>query len=525
MKRTTVTVSDGYRVFEEKFLYDFDSVCKSLKETDLKEISSVAIRNDKIEILKKQWCCPVCGNKQYIKRKSKISAACIEDKIVCPNLFYFPNVLNAECGEGKKPIYICEHCGSAAHAENKLYNFAVSCQNMTIKTELEINDIEGILNTEMLDGDITHLIHAMPVFECLYLDLNEGGVTLQIEDAKGGIFAKTNDLNKIQALKSTCFFELLFHYSALKSLIIKAFSEVWANCDFPFTAEDLNLELLFCIVKFINYPFSDFYYCVPYDETNINLFPSFQDISKKMHRYDDLPALFSSSGLPKAKSLKRYLFTNPEYFFYLEELKKLWQRIKDINLFMTVMKSKWIFYFLSQIHTYGKVFAYFDAFIKHNSVKSFCNFIVRHPERLISNAIGYLSISDENKMYYEPIYVNKNFKRYNEKFFNIPMARMNERIKSCSIDGYDFTVLKSKCEYLQTGKQLENCLVRWDCTDNPVVAVKKNNKIVGAVEIGENRVIQANGYDNTRIDNTDFYPAFLKFCKKYRLNPVPIFNI
>lgn len=190
MNKTTVTVSDGYRIFEEKVLYDFDSVSKILKEDDVKNISSVVMRDEQVEVVKKYWVCPVCGNKQYIKRKSIVSANSIEDKILYPNLFYFPNVLNAEYRNNRNPVYICDKCDNAITAENKEYNFAVSCQNNIIKTELEIDDIEGLLNTEILDGDITNLINELPVYECLYLDLNKGNVTLQIENLNGDIFQR-----------------------------------------------------------------------------------------------------------------------------------------------------------------------------------------------------------------------------------------------------------------------------------------------------------------------------------------------
>uniref|UniRef100_UPI0040264344 hypothetical protein n=1 Tax=Eubacterium sp. TaxID=142586 RepID=UPI0040264344 len=53
MNKTTVTVSDGFRIFEEKALYDFDSVSKILKEDDVKNISSVVMRDDKVEVVKK----------------------------------------------------------------------------------------------------------------------------------------------------------------------------------------------------------------------------------------------------------------------------------------------------------------------------------------------------------------------------------------------------------------------------------------------------------------------------------------
>lgn len=523
MNRITVTVSDGYKIFEEKSLYDFENILKVLKEDNLTNIISAVIKEEKVEVVKKYWFCPVCGCKHYIKRKNTVSADGIEDKIFCPNLFYTSNVLIAECKSLRKPIYICEKCGSFVPAKNKEYNFAVSCQNNIIKTELEINDIESLLNTQILDGDITSLINKMPVYECLYLDLSKGNITLQIENLKGYVFSKVNGINEIQALKSSRFFELLFYSDGLKKLVIKAFDGAWGKFDFPFTEKDLNFELLFRLVKFINYPFSEFYYCIPYDEKEINVFPTFNNISEKIHRYNDLPELFANSSLPKVKSLKRLLFTNPEYFFYFDELEKLWQLINDINLFMTVIKSEQIFYLLSQIHIYGKVFEYFDVFIKHNSVKSFCHIIVRFPIRFMSNAVAYLSIADENKIYYETVFTKKNFRLrefnycfyYNKSFFNIPMARINEKIKNCTIDGYNFVALKSKYEYLQAGKQLKNCLVGWDCIDHPVVAIKKNNKIVGAVEISDSIVFQARGCDNSPIEKADFYSAFLKFCDKY----------
>lgn len=523
MNRITVTVSDGYKIFEEKSLYDFENILKVLKEDNLTNIISAVIKEEKVEVVKKYWFCPVCGCKHYIKRKNTVSADGIEDKIFCPNLFYTSNVLIAECESLRKPIYICEKCGSFVPAKNKEYNFAVLCQNNIIKTELEINDIESLLNTQILDGDITSLINKMPVYECLYLDLSKGNITLQIENLKGYVFSKVNGINEIQALKSSRFFELLFYSDGLKKLVIKAFDEAWDKFDFPFTEKDLGFELLFRLVKFINYPFSDFYYCIPYDEKEINVFPTFNNISEKIHRYDDLPELFANSSLPKVKSLKRLLFTNPEYFFYFDELEKLWQLINDINLFMTVIKSEQIFYLLSQIHIYGKVFEYFDVFIKHNSVKSFCNIILRYPICLISNAIAYLNIADESKEYYEPMFANKKFDlngfyykfNFDQTFFNIPMARINDKIKNCIIDGYDFVILKCKKEYVETGKMLHNCLNTWNYIDSPVIAIKKGNKTVGAIEISDSIVFQARGCDNSPIEKADFYSAFLKFCDKY----------
>lgn len=519
MNRTNITVSDGYKIFEEKSLYDFGNVLKVLKEDNLTNIISAVIKEDKVEVVKKYWFCPVCGCKHYVKRNSSVSADGIEDKIFCPNLFYSSNVLIAECESLRKPIYICEKCGSFVPAINKEYNFSVSCHNNIIKTELEIDDIESLLSTQILEGDITSLINQMPVYECLYLDLNKGNLVLQIENSKGDVFSKVNEITEIQALKSNCFFEMLFYSDALKKLVVKAFSEIWENFNFPFTEKNLNFELLFRLVKFINYPFSDFYYCIPYDETEMNVFPAFKYITEKIHRYTDLPKLFANSSLPKAKSLKRLLFTNPEYFFYFDELEKLWKLINDINLFMIVIKSEKIFYFLSQIHIYSKVFEYFNAFIKNNSVKSFCNIIVRSPIRFMSNAVAYLSIADESKIYFETIFTNKNFRvraiYHNKSLFNIPMARINEKIKSCSIDGYNFVALKSKYEYLQAGKELNNCLTEWDCIDHLVVLIKKNNKIVGAIEINDSYIFQARGYDNSNIESTDFYSAYLKFCEKY----------
>lgn len=154
---------------------------------------------------------------------------------------------------------------------------------------------------------------------------------------------------------------------------------------------------------------------------------------------------------------------------------------------------------------------------------------MRFPIPFISSAVAYLSIADESKIYYEPIFIKQNFRLrgiyHNKIFFNIPMARINEKIKNCTIDGYDFVILKCKKEYVEAGKMLCNCLDIWNYTAPPVVAIKKDNKVVGAIEINDSIVLQASGYDNSHIDDTDFYSAFLKFCEDYGLSKSPYLNI
>lgn len=210
MNKTTVTISDGYKIFEEKSLYDFENILKVLKEDNLTNIISAVIKEEKVEVVKKYWFCPVCGCKHYIKRKNTVSSDCIEDKIFCPNLFYSSNVLIAECESLRKPIYVCEKCGSFVPAINKEYNFAVSCQNNIIKIELAIDDIEGLISTQILDGDITSLINEMPVYECLYLDLNKGNATLQIENSQGNVFSKFNGIKKFKHSNRTDFLNCFF---------------------------------------------------------------------------------------------------------------------------------------------------------------------------------------------------------------------------------------------------------------------------------------------------------------------------
>ena len=69
MNKTTVTISDGYKIFEEKSLYDLENILKVLKEDNLTNIISAVIKEEKVEVVKKYWFCPVCGCKHYIKRK------------------------------------------------------------------------------------------------------------------------------------------------------------------------------------------------------------------------------------------------------------------------------------------------------------------------------------------------------------------------------------------------------------------------------------------------------------------------
>ena len=110
--------------------------------------------------------------------------------------------------------------------------------------------------------------------------------------------------------------------------------------------------------------------------------------------------------------------------------------------------------------------------------------------------------------------------RYSKEIpgFSIPMKRPPNKIFNCKINEYSFSWLKTGNEYYIVGEELRNCLRSWKSTNNPVVVVKKDNKVVAAIDVADGTVIQVKGYKNSSISRVpNLSKAYDQWCEKFGL--------
>ena len=81
-------------------------------------------------------------------------------------------------------------------------------------------------------------------------------------------------------------------------------------------------------------------------------------------------------------------------------------------------------------------------------------------------------------------------------------------------------------DYVLAGHDLKNCLKRWERWQHPVVAIFKDNEIVGAIEVNVERqcIVQAHTKRNGDIKSDEsLNNAFEKWKKRYGLKSFQYF--
>ena len=96
-----------------------------------------------------------------------------------------------------------------------------------------------------------------------------------------------------------------------------------------------------------------------------------------------------------------------------------------------------------------------------------------------------------------------------------PMARPPKEIPDCTVEGYDFSWLRSRNDYCLAARQLSNCLGDRSPLGAPVLCVRRYGQTLAAVEVDGGKVRQARGYDNAPLD---LFRALEKWMERFCLS-------
>jgi hypothetical protein len=98
------------------------------------------------------------------------------------------------------------------------------------------------------------------------------------------------------------------------------------------------------------------------------------------------------------------------------------------------------------------------------------------------------------------------------------MHSVPENAINTTLGKYTFKWLRTKNDYTRAGKALGNCLTSWWSSSNPVAVVMMNEKIIAALEVAGNEVIQARKEHNDSIDeNSELYKTISKWCEMQQI--------
>lgn len=415
-------------------------------------------------------------------------------------------------------LYSCPNCGYTSFFNNDNFDITLENKESSVIISRKIDDIKDVMEIKWLKKSQFSI--EFPLFEKIVFDFNNHLTTIQLI-SNNNIIEKRDITNFDNSIGIGTLENLILKNTLVKRNLKRFFQLHWKT-EIPFNLYELSLSNFILLTEFINYP-KDFYYSIPFFKKSNYIEESFKDVSKELYDFSIAMQKLEKTPALSFKSVKRVFAKNPGLLFYKKECIILLKILRDVNLLCKIMNSKDIFQILSTLHVYPRIVDFYKDYCKVKDKISLCNQIIKNYFLLIKYAIKYSALNEfyknEEQIKWKE---NDDFLKPSELLFNEPsnystlMSPIPEKFNDCKIDCFYFKWLRSKKEYNIAAYELDNCLNRSNFYDYPVVVVYKDSKIIAAIEVNDNEIIQARRFKNGNISKSSLlYHAIKKWCKRF----------
>ena len=314
---------------------------------------------------------------------------------------------------------------------------------------------------------------------------------------------------------------LLENYKTVYRIIKNFLLPYWYGT-LPFSEKELCLERYILLTKFIGYDQS-FYKAIPFKSTENEIEKSFVSTAEKLHLAKRVPKIYKESNLPNVKSIRRIIYAKPYFLFYKKELEVLWLSFNDVNYFKRLLDSASanIFSILAYLHDHPVVTTFLLDYAKYAGKPKLFSYLNENKDDFLYEASEYSTMSERAK---EARRITWRNKRHINSLYSIPTLNNNEGKTTippdCMINYYRFIRLRNSYEFIKASKELHNCLGNWEYFErNTVYVIMDNNNYVAAVEVDNNKIVQARTWGNGNIDSDKrIYSAFKLWMKNNNLS-------
>ncbi len=494
-----------------------------LTSENQRRISSAAWESGHVKIIWHVASCPHCGNEtpayaEYIgkgasdfeaKPQAEISAWVLRQITVFGEQ---PEVMQFNTPVSAPDRYICPMCGTSLcfHDEPADILIKTTGKTVIVSKKLKLTDLFHI---KWIKARIT--VTNLDISELITFDFKKGRVFLSLKNSNAETLGSFDISNvKCDAYAEDPIFETIGFYNEVQKELKRLFSEM-AKCPLPFAAGLLTVEKLILLTRFVGYS-SGFYDALPYAEKDWLIDRSFDAAAKSLHYAAKVPALYEKSGLPNTKSIRKIFFESAALLFYIPELHGLWKIINDVNLFRSLITAADIFTELMCLHKRPGLLAFYSEYHAVFGGASLVKMLSQHSYEWHNYAVHYLVLNDYEKKIERKKWKD-NFLRHMRMGYlygcDLPGSRFSVPVPEnpadsdryagleCCICGYSFIRLKNSAEYIKAGKMLHNCLTDWQGFDGAVYAVMKNDRYLAAIEIKDDKIVQAYAACNKEICN------------------------
>lgn len=413
--------------------------------------------------------------------------------------------------------FSCPDCGHVSYATSASRQVVLTHEKQKVSVRCEVVQIDEILTLEW--GKRGEIKLCFPVFEVLTFDFRRGRVHIKMEDAQGRVLCQRDVSACPERIKGGAVYKVLSRNKVARRNLKRLFQAVWGG-PLPYGWKQLDLAALVKMTMFVGYP-RRFYDCIPYVQSSLQIDRGFCARAKRMHLAKNLNEVYRKSGLPRVKSMKRIMFSDPGLFFYTEEICGIWNAMGDYNLVARFLAGEQVYAILSSIHMRPGVLEYIRDYSRVKGGVYLLADMEENWERVRAWAIDYCCMGYRLRLEAQRGWRNRRNRDnvcLSEKAYSVPMCKPDETIRDCIINGYAFAWLRNSNDYVAAAKHLQNCLGGWQSSNAPVVGVRRKERYVAAIEVRNGCVVQARGLENRPVElDPDLHEVVELWMARFRL--------
>ena len=411
--------------------------------------------------------------------------------------------------------FICPACGLQSCDTAGERQVDLSLHRGKISLRCSVESVEEILCLQQMKHQRVHL--TFPLYEVITFNLRRGRVSLRYED-ENGVTLHCRDITEMpRQMVGGATYRVLSCNRRVMRRILGLFRTAW-GCPLAYTERMPPVSALVQMTRFVGYPRS-FYAAIPYEVGTYRIQSAFRCMARLLRNASILPVIYDRVGLPRAKSLRRLMFQNPGFFFYVFQVSTLSSVLNDVNLTCRFLEGSRAYQVLTDLFARPKIMDYLVDYAHAKSPHRMLSMMEEMWDVMYSQAIEYASMSPEMQRITQFAWSRRGeVAPWGNLPYSVPMHPPARQIPDSEVDGYTFFWLYSSNDYAHAARLLNNCLGQWKSQNAPVVCVRKRDRYVAAIEVRYPYVEQAFARNNDPISHDPpLERAIHAWMERYRL--------
>lgn len=396
----------------------------------------------------------------------------------------------------------------------------VSVENKKICVSCEINNLTHIFQMECIQGKEENEIDIVfPIKETVIFDLQKGTTCIEVVNGDEKLLESREITKDINYWRTRGSYEYIENHKYVIQLIAEKFLEQWPEKELPFDLDELTVERLVLMTRYVGFP-KNFYISLPLSRETNCVDENFATIDAKLRKIEDVLEILREYEVPTSKTLNRIFYTNPAYCYYVEEVMKMWKVINNLDLYVRFLNSGKVFEVLSYLHDYPCAILFFEDYVREKSVVSLLRRIGNEWRDVRLYAVSYSAMSDSRKVQEQKRWGKRTLFVRAAANYSRPVQTEENEVKDCTVEGFSVIKLRTSNDFLDAAEGLHNCLEGYDTySDSAVFVIKKGTKYRAAIQIRNGEIITALGYENSEIEyDEEIYRIYLLWKIKWGLS-------